>query len=30
LVYTDYFNLIKAGGAWMIVNKTFSIQPVVQ
>jgi hypothetical protein len=30
LVYTDYFNLIKTGGAWMIVNKTFSIQPVAQ
>ena len=30
LVYTDYFNLIKTGGTWMIVNKTFSIQPVAQ
>lgn len=30
LVYTDYFNLIKTGGVWVIVNKTFSILPLTQ
>jgi hypothetical protein len=30
LVYTDYFNLIKTAGVWVIVNKTFSILPLTQ